>query len=291
MKSFKGVDEHWYRALFDASTVAIALADEQGLLMAANDAYCAMVQRTWGEIAGRSSREFTHPDDLAQHAAMAQLMAGAREQGQVLRLEKRYVRPDGTLRWAWVSAVAVTSPDGRTWTASVIHDTTERRIAEDMLHAAATTDPLTGLLNRRGWREGLHRLRYPPHCADSLILAMIDLDRFKAYNDTHGHPAGDQLLTTFSAAARGILGPQTLFARWGGEEFALALPGIDVMQARRILTDIAAVVPDGQQFSAGFTALQQRETLFDCFDRADVLLYRAKRDGGGRMYDELDDLA
>lgn len=282
------MDERWFRVMFEASTVPIALADEQGLLVAANAAYCEMVGRPWHEIAGRSSREFTHPDDLGQHAAMETLMARAAACGQTLRLEKRYVHPDGTVRWGWVSASTVVL-DGRSWTSAVIHDTTDRRTTEQALRIAATTDPLTGLLNRRGWREHLadlqrHQLqRHPP---SSLVIAMIDMDRFKAYNDTHGHVAGDHLLATFAQHATDALGPDDLLARWGGEEFALALPGIDARSAHDALTRLAAVIPDGQTFSAGYTALRAGESLYDCFDRADMWLYRAKRDGGAQYLTE-----
>ncbi|MCP2175379.1 PAS domain S-box-containing protein/diguanylate cyclase (GGDEF) domain-containing protein [Williamsia maris] len=282
--TFDGVDDGWFRVMFDASTVPIGLADEDGLLRAANAAYCAMVGRSWPQIAGRSSREFTHPDDLDQHAAVEGLMAQARARGDDLRIEKRYVHPDGTVRWGWVSVSAVSGPGGRAWTMAVIHDTTERRLAEDRLLAAAVTDPLTGLLNRRGWLERLTELDAPSSRTDSpLVLAILDLDQFKAYNDSHGHPAGDQLLVEFATAASEVAGTGALFSRWGGEEFALALAGPRASQAHTVLRAMGAVVPDSQTFSAGFAALRATETVIGCFDRADARLYRAKRDGPGQI--------
>lgn len=280
---FDGISDEWFRTIFAASTVPIALADEEGLLTAANSAYCEMVGRSWTEIAGKSSREFTHPDDLAQHSAMENLMDRAKARGEALRLEKRYVRPDGAIRWGWVSASTVTVDD-RSWTMAVIHDTTDRRVAEENLQAAASTDELTGLLNRRGWREHLLTLHQPPTRVSPLVLAMIDFDRFKAYNDSRGHLAGDGLLKTFATRALSLLDPAASLARWGGEEFALALPKYDPQSAAKVLYELALNVPDGQTFSAGFTEIRAGETLFDCFDRADMLLYRAKRDGGNRIY-------
>ncbi|GGF10010.1 hypothetical protein GCM10007298_02450 [Williamsia phyllosphaerae] len=282
--TFTGVDDEWFRVMFDASTVPIGLADEDGLLRAANAAYCAMVGRSWAEIAGRSSREFTHPDDLAQHAAVEGMMAQARARGDDLRIEKRYVHPDGTVRWGWVSVSAVSGPGGRAWTMAVIHDTTDRRIAEDRLLTAAVTDPLTGLLNRRGWFERLARFEETSsHPETPLILAVLDFDRFKAYNDTRGHHAGDRLLVEFATAASEVAGDDALFSRWGGEEFALALPGRQTSQAHAVLQAMGAVMPDSQTFSAGFAELRPTESVADCFDRADTRLYRAKRDGPGQI--------
>lgn len=276
-------DDGWFRAMFEASTVPMALADEQGLLTAANAAYCTMVGRPWSMIAGRSSREFTHPDDIAAHHAMEVKLAAAAQRGHSHREEKRYVHPDGTVRWGWVSASPVTGPDGRAWTMAVIHDTTDRRRAEESLVAAAWTDPLTGLLNRRGWENRLTQFEAAPVRVGTLSLAVVDLDRFKAYNDTHGHNAGDRLLVEFAHGAVATVEPPGVVARWGGEEFAIALPHADATAAADVLMRLAAVVPDGQTFCAGHTTLRDDETVSDCFDRADALLYRAKRAGAGRI--------
>lgn len=276
-------DAGWFRAMFDASSVPIALADEDGLLTAANDAYCAMVGRSWPQIARKSSREFTHPDDIPAHHAMAVKLAAAADRDEAHREEKRYVHPDGSVRWGWVSATPVTGPDGRTWTMAVIHDTTERRRAEENLLAAAWTDPLTGLLNRRGWENRLARFAEAPVRVGTISLAVIDLDRFKSYNDTHGHNAGDRLLVEFAHGAVATVEPPGVVARWGGEEFAVALPHADATRAAELLMRLAAVVPDGQTFCAGHTTLRPDESPSDCFARADALLYRAKRAGPGRV--------
>ena len=150
--------ESWYKAMFEASPVAFALADEDGLLTLANEAYCRLVGREREWLMGRSSREFTHPDDLAGHAAMGQLMNVAAAHGTRLRVEKRYIRPDGELRWGWVSVASVSGPQGERWTMAVVYNTTERRGAEDTLMTEATTDALTDLRNRRGWLQDAQAL-------------------------------------------------------------------------------------------------------------------------------------
>ena len=96
------------------------------------------------------------------------------------------------------------------------------------LQSTARTDPLTGLPNRRVWDEDLEReiARARRH-GGSLCLAMLDLDRFKAFNDEYGHQAGDQLLAATAAAWRPALRATDTIARYGGEEFAVLLPHSD----------------------------------------------------------------
>ncbi|MGV8871453.1 MAG: sensor domain-containing diguanylate cyclase [Rhodococcus sp. (in: high G+C Gram-positive bacteria)] len=276
--------DRWYREMFEASTVGLALADEDGLLVLANEAYAAIVGCPRERLRGRSSREFTHPDDLAQHAAMEQIMDDAEARGESVHVEKRYLHSDGTVRWGWISASEVPGPDGQRWTMAVVHDTTDRRRVEDDLRIAALTDALTGLLNRRGWRDRLQQLTSPRGGDVALALAMVDFDRFKLYNDKYGHGRGDQLLVRFSSAAADLLGGRASIARWGGEEFALAIPGAGSKTMAAVLDELAAVVPDRQTFSAGHTTLRSGESVDDCFDRADMLLFPAKRDGGARSY-------
>jgi len=178
----------YYQRMVEASPVAFALADEAGLLVLANDAYCTLVGRSMAEILGHSSREFTHVEDLAQHAAMQHLMAAAEAVGDTLRVEKRYQRPDGSVRWGWVSVASIAGPEGQGWTMAVVQDTTERRDAEDALQDAATTDSLTGLLNRRGWRDALNQLILMGEHVAPLTLAVLDLDHFKVQR--HPWPPG-----------------------------------------------------------------------------------------------------
>lgn len=278
--------DRWYREMFEASTVGLALADENGLLVLANEAYAAIVGCPRHLLSGRSSREFTHPDDLAQHAAMEQIMDDAKRAGNRFMSRSATCMPTVRFGGGGSRPVKFPAPGGIRWTMAVVHDTTDRRRVEDDLRQAAQTDALTGLLNRRGWRDRLHQLTTPRGADLALALAMIDFDRFKSYNDRYGHGRGDRLLVRFSAAAQDLLGGRVSIARWGGEEFALAMPGVDSTTMSAVLAELSAVVPDGQSFSAGYTTLRAGESVDDCFDRADMLLYRAKRDGGARSYGE-----
>ena len=120
------------------------------------------------------------------------------------------------------------------------------------LQSTARTDPLTGLPNRRVWDEDLAReLERARRHGGALCLAMLDLDRFKTYNDTHGHQAGDELLAAAATAWRPELRATDTLARYGGEEFAVLLPHSDAEGAQIVVERLLAVVPFDQTASAG----------------------------------------
>jgi diguanylate cyclase (GGDEF)-like protein len=143
------------------------------------------------------------------------------------------------------------------------------------------TDPLTGLPNRRVWDEDLEReLARARRHGGTLCLAMIDLDRFKAFNDHHGHQAGDRLLATAAAAWRPSLRATDTLARYGGEEFAVLLPHSDHDAARTVVERLLGSVPLGQTASAGIAQWDGQESAEALLARADAALYAAK--GAGR---------
>jgi diguanylate cyclase (GGDEF)-like protein len=152
------------------------------------------------------------------------------------------------------------------------------------LEELATTDPMTDLVNRRGWHQRVNDLAaLSARNGQPLMLAMADLDHFKAYNDTHGHQAGDALLQEFARVATALLRDVDVVARWGGEEFAIALPGSDATAAVKALDRLRASVPTGQTCSFGIAAWDGVEAVSACLARADAALYRAKAAGRDRV--------
>jgi diguanylate cyclase (GGDEF)-like protein/PAS domain S-box-containing protein len=149
------------------------------------------------------------------------------------------------------------------------------------LHETARTDALTGLPNRRVWDEDLAReIDRARRHGGSLCLAMIDLDHFKAFNDHHGHQAGDRLLAATSVAWLPELRATDTIARYGGEEFTVLLPHSDAEGARAVIDRLLAVVPLGQTASAGIAVWDGSEPAASLLARADAALYEAK--GAGR---------
>ena len=108
---------------------------------------------------------------------------------------------------------------------------------------------------------------------------MLDLDRFKHFNDAEGHQAGDRLLVDVARAWQALLRPTDLLARYGGEEFALLLPHCEIEGAGAIVERLLAAVPGGQTASCGIAEWDGTEIGDALVARADAALYRAKRAG------------
>ena len=158
--------------------------------------------------------------------------------------------------------------------------TLERLALLRRLEASARTDELTGLPNRRAWQEEMPReLARARREGTPLCVAIFDLDHFKAYNDEHGHIAGDVLLKEAAAAWAVRLRPTDLLARYGGEEFTLAMPRCDEAEAAELVERLRLAMPGGRTCSAGIACWDGVEPAETLLERADRALYRAKELG------------
>ena len=180
---------------------------------------------------------------------------------------------------------------GRVW---FFRDVTHQKKTEAALRDLAEHDPLTGVANRRLFFQRatleLARVRRTQRPA---ALVSIDIDHFKRVNDLHGHAAGDEVLKMLSRRCSSLLREVDLFARVGGEEFAVLLPETTLAEARGLVDRLreavaeAFVEVDGQRigctFSAGVAALHPDGDVDACLRRADDLLYRAKHLGRNRV--------
>ncbi len=158
----------------------------------------------------------------------------------------------------------------------------------ERLQALAERDVLIGLYNRRAGERFLATLI--AHANDDAVLILFDIDHFKRINDRFGHPAGDTVLIEVGRRCAALLGRDDIFARWGGEEFLIVLPGAPRDAGRAVAERLrqainAEAIADVGHVSASFgvTALRQTDTLAEVIQRADEALYRAKAEGRNRV--------
>jgi diguanylate cyclase (GGDEF)-like protein len=170
----------------------------------------------------------------------------------------------------------------------------ERLVAERTaeLERLATTDALTGALNRRRLFEvAAAELARAARYEHAICLAMLDLDHFKSINDRFGHAVGDEALHAVAEVVRAQLRTVDVLGRYGGEELMVALPETArepaAIALERIRAAVAAIQLSAEEarlsISAGLVEVQRGESLDDALKRADAALYEAKRAGRNRL--------
>jgi diguanylate cyclase (GGDEF)-like protein len=211
------------------------------------------------------------------------------------RIGQRYFEADFCDgRWVWINETM--RDDG---TVSVIgtditrlkHNEKNLRRARDKAVLAANTDSLTGLFNRRFAFDRLKEMvaRENGNGADTCSVCMLDLDHFKAINDTFGHPVGDRVIQHFATMTHAQIRPSDVLSRIGGEEFLLLLPDTSTDRAVRALDRLRQLLSEAAPcaefpavrftFSAGVTAIRPGDTEETVIHRADAALYAAKQAG------------
>lgn len=159
------------------------------------------------------------------------------------------------------------------------------------LERLATTDPLTGILNRRSFTDyGLHYLAQANRYGTPFSLILFDIDGFKGVNDEYGHDVGDKVLVAVSRRIRDQLRSVDLFARWGGEEFIILNPETSMEQAARLAERLRQclfarpIEPAGFiTASFGVATEEMGETFDNLIRRADQALLAAKESGRNRV--------
>ncbi len=167
----------------------------------------------------------------------------------------------------------------------------ERLAAERArMEIIANRDPLTHISNRRPGEQILQNTLDQPAPAG---IIMFDMDRFKAINDTYGHPVGDHVLQTVAQHCEGLLRRDECVSRWGGEEFLVVVPGIDAVGLQQLAERLRAAIAElsiepVQQVSASFgiAMIKPGDSAASVLQRADQALYQAKRQGGNCVMEQ-----
>ena len=176
---------------------------------------------------------------------------------------------------------------------NVAHTATELQNANEQLEEMTLTDPLTGLGNRRKLQTVLQE-DYAKPTANTAGLIMIDIDHFKAVNDTHGHEAGDQVLIALAGAMRDTCRENDVLVRWGGEEFIVLLPDSDErrlyiaaerlrLHIRKMNIEVRKNLTLRVTASIGATLIRPKQSPESALRQVDKLLYQAKLDGRDRV--------
>ena len=252
------------------------------------------------EVAGRPFSEVVTVVDEGDRRALADPVAQCLAAGVKVSLGRRAVvltRADGAERSIELSAAPLGGERGETAGAVVLlHDVTELRGIARQMSYQASHDALTGLVNRREFERRLQEaLEVARSGAQNHVLCYLDLDRFKAVNDTSGHMAGDNMLREVAALVKDAVRDSDTVARIGGDEFAMLLVGCPLEKAIQIANDVATAMRDfrfiwkDKIFSIGISiglveVGRESSGIEDVMSAADSACYVAKSQGHGQVH-------
>lgn len=296
---------------------AVLITDASQNIVFANPAFCEMTGYTLGEIMGRRPRDLLQgtESDLEARAAMRRAI----EQREPVRVELVNYRKDGDPYWVAISLNPIFDERGQLVNFIAIQDDItarkemERELAErtrqleayntllernqheleqanTRLRSLATTDGLTGLCNYRRFRQVLDQeFAYAQTAGVPLSVCVLDVDRFKSYNDSFGHPAGDDALRLMANVLTSNVRGTDFVARYGGEEFVVVMPKADEVEAIRVgerlrrAVEAAAWPKAPLTASFGISTLAPNDRVDDLIVKADQALYTSKANGRNRV--------
>ncbi len=245
-----------------------------------------------GETMKRSLDQIFPPDSADSIRKYFRKALAAAKNGTDLppfRLEHEFFHKDGSMVAAEMQVIPHLDEAGRVVEIlGVTRDITERKKFEAELQRLAVTDPMTGVWNRHHCEELLSAdLSTAHHDGQPLSLLMLDVDNFKAINDTRGHQSGDRVLVEIGRRLVAVCRDTDLVARWGGEEFVILLRDCALQAGMQIAEDIRATISDTPFIDAGVVTVSigvaeatSHDDLRSWVARADEALYDAK--GAGR---------
>ncbi|MCB1796655.1 MAG: PAS domain S-box protein, partial [Candidatus Competibacteraceae bacterium] len=217
------LSEARYRAIVEGQTDLVCRCLPDGTLTFVNAAYCHYFGLAPEDLLGTNIAPLVLDTDRAN--TLAQMLSCDAAHPSNIQ-EHQAVRADGAHRWVqWHNHAILDENNALIEIQGIGRDVTEQRAMEIELQRLATTDPLTGLFNRRYLLAALEtETERARRHGRSLALILFDLDHFKQINDTCGHDQGDRVLQATVAQVRGRLRRSDVFARWGGEEFLILTP-------------------------------------------------------------------
>ena len=297
------VQEASLRAVAKHANDGLVYQDMNARILWANPAYCRIMGRSLSEIRGRRPQEFCFPPELKPSDEEIENFAFDLDSYEFSNLVRRpNIRKNGERFWHEFNLSVIEPRAGEKRVILVSRDVTQQvqreeelKEAQSYLYHAAHHDALTALNNRAAFLTSTDAILNAASAKDrQLGLIFIDLDHFKAVNDTNGHAAGDQLLVHVSDAMRETARDQDLLCRMGGDEFVMACPGVSCFDELQHIADAlldrirTPITWDDATLVCGASlgiALSNGEvmTAEDLIRSADFALYESKAPGGPRI--------
>jgi len=283
-------------ALIDHAPDALLIVSSQGLIAFANATCTALLGYEPNELVGQSPEVLVPADVRAAHKdyrSTYSLNPAHRVMGRLNSLAA--IRKDGQIIPVDIALNPIGSDEHGSIIAVALRDATAQRAFVNDLERMATTDPLTGALNRRSFENAFNReLERANRQRHSLFVMMLDIDHFKSINDRFGHDAGDKVLIKLVAECLSTVRKTDVLARLGGEEFVVLTPAAEVKEAmalaERIRENVAKIRMQSGGKEIAFTvsiglcsARTTGEAVSDALKRADGALYEAKHSGRNRL--------
>ena len=280
-----------FRRSFDDAPIGMGLVDVDGKILRSNRAMGVLLGRTQAELVGLRISELTHPEDRATSENERERLN--RNEIDSYRLEKRYVRPDGSLVWASLSVSVVRDMEGNPlYQIGQLEDITDRKALADRLAYEVAHDTMTGLSNRTTFTERVSIALARREKNRMVAVLFIDLDHFKLVNDSLGHAFGDELVVTVAQRLRHAIRPGDVIARFGGDEFVVLCDNLSSIKAvssvaERLLAAVAVPISltTDEVFvtaSIGIAVGKGDTTAETLLRHADAAMYQAKSDGRAR---------
>lgn len=284
--------EEILRSITRAAQDAVIMVDPTGRVTYWNPAAEQMFGFAESEAVGRNLHDLIVPERHLErfHAELSHFVISGEGQAIGKTTTQQAKRRNGDAFPVDISLSAI-KLRGQWNAVGIVRDATERVRTEERLKQLATTDALTGICNRRRFDEVLtSEINRAARFASPLSIILFDIDHFKHINDTYGHQVGDRVLTQLAVAVGGSIRTTDQFARWGGDEFTVLLPGCGLDTAR-LLAEKLRMMLEKQPFSDvghincsfGVAAYAPGDSMGDLMKKVDRCLYHAKTDGRNRV--------
>jgi diguanylate cyclase (GGDEF)-like protein/PAS domain S-box-containing protein len=292
--TLNAIDLQTYRLIVDCATDMISVHDGDGLYLFVSPSSQDISGFEPREMLGKSPYAFFHPEDIDRITAhhMASL-----DSPTAPAITYRLRRKDGSYRFVETTSKTHTNAVGQKRTVCITRDMSERETlfqalerANEKLSEIASKDALTGVANRRAFNAQLTQLTASSQQGHGFALIVCDIDRFKRLNDAHGHQAGDETIIAVAHLLASQCRASDTVCRYGGEEFAILLPGSNLEGATGLAERMRAAIetsplPYGD-LTASFGVSEvnaQEDTAHAVFSRADGAFYLAKSNGRNRV--------